>query len=186
MHVLALAAWLLWSGATRAGAAEQPSAADLPAGLREAITRLHPAAAVLGADEILVERCGAERRRDQVVRADFNGDGRADYAVLLRIGEPTAIAGEALKSASVWAVVFLARRDGLYRPFILFKSEEVMIPSRQVIALQPSGLVHHGAHPERVLTLKQPGIASILCEGTEKVYYWVSRGQTFREYLTRE
>ena len=184
--MLALAAWLLWSGAARAGAAEQPSAADLPPALREAITRLHPAAAVLGADEILVERCGAERRRDQVVRADFNGDGRADYAVLLRIGEPTAIAGEALKSASVWAVVFLARRDGLYRPFILSKSEEVMIPSRQVIALEPPGRVHHGGHPERVLTLKQPGIASILCEGTEKVYYWVSRGQTFRGYLTRE
>jgi hypothetical protein len=165
---------------------EQPSAAHLPAALREAITRLHPAAAVLGADEILVERCGAERRRDQVVRADFNGDGRADYAVLLRIGEPKAIAGEALKSAPVWAVVFLARRDGLYRSFILYKSEDVMIPSRQVIALQPAGRVHHGAHPERVLTIAQPGIASILCEGTEKVYYWISRGQTFREYLTKE
>jgi len=141
---------------------------------------------VLGADEILVERCGAERRRDQVVRADFNGDGRADYALLLRIGEPKAAAGEILKTAPVWAVVFLARRDGLYRPFILYKLEDVMIPSRQVIALQPSGRVHHGVHSERVLTLKQPGIASILCEGTEKVYYWVGRGQTFREYLTRE
>jgi hypothetical protein len=177
---------LLWSGATHAVAAEQPSAADLPAALREAITRLHPAAVVLGADEILVERCGAARRRDQVVRADFNGDGRADYAVLLRIGEPTAIAGEALKSAPVWAVVFLASRDRLYRSFTLYKSEDVMIPSRQVIALQPAGRIHHGAHPERVLTIAQPGIASILCEGTEKVYYWVSRGQTFREYLTKE
>ncbi len=185
-RLLALATLLLVSAATDADAAEQPSAADLPAALRDAITRLQPAAAVLGADEILVERCGAERRRDQVARADFNGDGRADYAVLLRIGEPKAVAGEALKSAPVWAVVFLARRDGLYRPFILSKSEEVMIPSRQVIALQSPGRVHHGAHPERVLTLKQPGIALILCGGTEKVYYWVNRGQTFREYLTRE
>ena len=171
---------------TRAEAAEPPSATELPPAVQEAITRLHPAAAVLRADEVLVERCGTERRRDQVVRADFNGDGRADYALLLRIGEARAVAGEALKSVSVWAVVFLARRDGLYRPFILFKSEEVMIPSRHVIALQPSGRVHHGAHPERVLTLKQPGLASILCEGPEKVFYWVSRGQTFREYLTRE
>ena len=172
--------------ATCAGAAEPPSAVDLPPALQEAITRLHPAAAVLRADEVLVERCGAEHRRDQVVRGDFNGDGRADYALLLRIGEPKAVAGEALKSAAMWAVVFLARRDGLYRPFILFKSDEVMIPSRQVIALRPPGPVHHGAHPERVLTLKQPGIASILCVGTEKVFYWVSRGQTFREYPTKE
>ena len=75
--------------------------ADLSPALRDAITSLHPAAAVLRADEILVERCGAEHRRDQVVRADLNGDGRPDYAVLLRIGEPKAVAGEALKSAPV-------------------------------------------------------------------------------------
>lgn len=141
---------------------------------------------MLGADEILAERCGAEHRRDQIVRGDLNGDGRVDYAVLMRIGAPRAVPGEALKSVSVWAVAFLARRDGLYRPFILSKWDEMMIPSRRVIALQPPGQVHHGAHPERVLTLKQPGVASILCEGTEKVYYWVSRGQTFREYLVRE
>jgi len=172
--------------ATHAGAAAPPSVADLPPALREAITSLHPAAAVLRADEVLVERCGTEHRRDQVVRADFNGDGRADYAVLLRIGEPKAVAGEALKSVSVWAVVFLARRDGLYRSFILSKSDEVMIPSRQVIALRPPGRVQVGGHPERPVTLKQAAIVSILCEGTEKIYYWVSRGQTFREFLTKE
>jgi hypothetical protein len=177
---------LLGSLATSALAAEPPSAADLPPALREAIVRLHPEAAVLRADEVLAERCGPEYRRDQVVRADVNGDGRADYAVLLRIGSPKTVGGEALQSVSLWAVVFLARRDGLYRPFILSKTDEVMVPSRQVIALRPPGKVHHGAHPERVLTLKLPGIASILCEGTEKVYYWVSRGQTFREYLARE
>ena len=172
--------------ATHAEAAGSPSVADLPPALREAITSLHPAAAVLRADEILVERCGAEHRRDQVLRADFNGDGRADYALLLRIGEPEAVAGEALKSVSVWTVVFLARRDGLYRPFILSKSDEVMIPSRQVIAPRPPGRAQLGGHPERSVTLKQPAIALILCEGTEKIYYWVSRGQTFREFLTKE
>ena len=158
----------------------------MPAALREAIARLDPAASVLRADEVLAERCGAERRRDQIVRADFNGDGRADYAVLLRIGEPKAVGGEPLKSVPVWAVVFLGGQDGRFRPFILSRADEVMVPSRQVIALQPSGRVHHGAHPERVLTLRQPGVALILCEGTEKVYYWASRGQTFREYLTKE
>jgi hypothetical protein len=172
--------------AAHAEAAEHPGVADLPPALRDAITSLHPSAAVLRADEILVERCGAQHRRDQVLRADLNGDGRADYALLLRIGEPKAVAGEALKSASVWAVVFLARRDGLYRPFILSKWDEVMIPSRQVIALQPAGLVQAGGHPGRVLTLKQPAVASILCEGTEKIYYWVSRGQTFREFVSKE
>jgi hypothetical protein len=130
--------------AAPAEAAEQPGVADLPPALRDAITSLHPAAAVLRADEILVERCGAEHGRDQVVRADLNGDGRADYAVLLRIGEPKAVAGEALKSASVWAVVFLARRDGLYRSFILSKRDDVMIPSRLVLALRPAGRVQSG------------------------------------------
>jgi len=26
----------------------------------------------------------------------------------------------------------------------------------------------------------------MLCESTASVFYWMSRGQTFREYLTRE
>ena len=172
--------------AAPAEAAEQPGVADLPPALRDAITSLHPAAAVLRADEILVERCGAEHGRDQVVRADLNGDGRADYAVLLRIGEPKAVAGEALKSASVWAVVFLARRDGLYRSFILSKRDDVMIPSRLVLALRPAGRVQSGGQPARVLTLKQPAVASILCGGTERIYYWASRGQTFREFVLKE
>jgi hypothetical protein len=172
--------------AAPAEAAGQPGVADLPPALRDAIASLHPSAAVLRADEILVERCGAQHRRDQVMRADLNGDGRADYALLLRIGEPKAVAGEALKSASLWAVVFLARRDGLYRSFILSKWDEVMIPSRQVIALRPAGQVQASDHPGRVLTLKQPAVASILCEGTERIYYWVSRGQTFREFVSKE
>ena len=172
--------------AAHAEAAEQPGVADLPPALQDAITALHPAATVLRADEILVERCGAEHRRDQVVRADLNGDGRADYALLLRIGEPKAVAGEALKSASVWAVVFLARRDGLYRAFILSKSDDVMIPSRLVIALRPAGRMQSGGHPERALKFKQPAVASILCEGTERIYYWVNRGQTFREFISKE
>lgn len=141
---------------------------------------------MLGTDDVLADRCGTEHRRDQVVRGDLNGDGRADYAVLVRVGAPQAVSGEPVKSTSVWAVVFLGRRDGLYRPFILAKWDDVMMPSRRVIALQPPGKVHHGAHPERVLTLKQPGVRSILCAGTETVYYWASRGQTFREYLAKE
>src|SRR5215510_10799952 len=56
--------------------------------------------------------CGAEHRRDQVVGGDFNGDGRVDYAVLLRVGVPKPVGAEPLKSVSLWAVVFLGRRDG--------------------------------------------------------------------------
>ena len=54
--------------------AEEPSA--LPPALADAIKRLYPAARVVTADEILEERCGAGHRREQIFRADFNGDGR--------------------------------------------------------------------------------------------------------------
>ena len=133
------------------------------------------------ADEVYVDRCGAEHRRDQIFRADFDGDGRQDYAVLLRIGELPAS-----RTVQLWGVVFLAKRDGRYRPFVLFQDADAMFPSRQVLWVQPPGFVKHGAHPERVLTLKLPSVGSMLCGSTAKVFYWTSRGQTFREYLTRE
>ena len=158
----------------------------MPAALADAIKRLNSAARVVSADEILEERCGAGQRREQVFRADFNGDGRPDYAVLLRIGDPEGKPGEALKTAPLWGVVFLANRDGRYRPFILFKDGDAMFPSRRVLWVQPPGPVRHGAHPEHVLTLKHPGVGAMLCESTARVYYWVSLRQTFRDYLTKE
>jgi hypothetical protein len=62
-------------------------ATGLPAELTAAIKRLHAAAVVVTADEVYADRCGAEHQRDQVFRADFDGDGRQDYAALLRQGE---------------------------------------------------------------------------------------------------
>ena len=170
--------------AHEAAAAQEPFV--LPPALADAIKRLDSAASVVRADEILEERCGATHRRDQLFRADFNGDGRQDYAALLKIGEPEGKPGEALRTAPLWAVVFLANRDGRYRPFILFKDADAMFPSRRVLWIQPPGHVHHGAHPERVLTLKDTTVGSMLCESTAKVFYWVGLRQTFREYLTKE
>jgi len=170
--------------AAGAAAAEEPSV--LPPALADAIRRLHGAARVVSADEILEERCGAEQRREQLFRADFTGDGRQDYAALLRIGEPEGKPGEALRTVPLWGVVFLANQDGRYRPFILFKDGDAMFPSRRVLWVQTPGPVRHGAHPERVLTLRHPGVGSMLCESTAKVFYWVGLRQTFREYLTKE
>lgn len=158
----------------------------MPPALAAALKHLHPAAHILGADEILEERCGAGHRRGQLFRADFNGDGRQDYAMLVRIGEPEGRPGESLRAAALWGVVFLANRDGRYRPFILFKDDDTMFPSRRVLWVQAPGRVHHGAHPERVLTLKHPAVGSMLCGSTAKVFYWVSLRQTFRDYLTKE
>ena len=170
-------------GAALAAAEE---GAALPTALADAIRRLHPAARVVAADEVLGERCGAEQRREQIFRADFDGDRRQDYVALLRIGEPAGKPGEALQTVPLWGVVFLANRDGRYRPFILFKEDDAMFPSRRVLWIQPPGPVRHGAHPERVLTLKHPAVGSMLCESTAKVYYWVGLRQTFREYLIKE
>jgi len=169
-----------------AGPAAGEEAAAVPAKLADAIRRLHPSARVLTADEVLGERCGPGQRREQLLRADFDGDGRQDYAALLRVGEPAGKPEEALRTVPLWGVVFLANRDGRYRPFILFKDEDAMFPSRRVLWIEPPGRVRHGAHPERVLTLRHPAVGSMLCESTAKVFYWVPLRQTFREYLTKE
>jgi len=68
----------------------------------------------------------------------------------------------------------------------VFKDDDAMLPSRRVLWVQRPGPVRHGAYPERVLTLKHPGVGSMLCESTAKVFYWVGLRQTFREYLTKE
>jgi len=182
--VSVLAALVAVALAAGPAAAEEPPA--VPAGVADAIRRLHPDAQVVRADEILDERCGVAQRREQIFRADFDGDKRQDYTALIRIGEPAGKPEEKLRTVPLWGVVFLANRGGRYRPFILFKDEDAMFPSRRVLWIQSPGRVHHGVHPERVLTLKHPAVGSMLCEGTAKVFYWVGQRQTFRDYLTKE
>ena len=126
----ALVALALISLGAGLAVAEEPPA--VPPALAEAIKHLHPGARIVAADEVLGERCGPALQREQIFRADFDGDRRQDYAVLLRIGEPGK-PGEALRMVPLWGVVFLANRDGRFRPFILFKDEDAMFPSRRVL-----------------------------------------------------
>jgi hypothetical protein len=68
-----------------ASADEPPANAEISKPLLEAIRKIAPNATILQANEIDAKGCGLLPKSPALVRADFNGDGLEDAAVLLKI-----------------------------------------------------------------------------------------------------
>jgi hypothetical protein len=140
-----------------------------------AIRGVAPGAAILRQQEIDWQSCGSDQKKDQIIQADFNGDGVADYAALLRIGQPKRQPTRALPTVEqevvpVWLVVFLGQRDSSFRSFISEKMPEGVIPMDVIIELRPPGIVQHVSSGRQV-RLTFPGIEVLACEKAGVVFY---------------
>ena len=162
----------------------QPRASvALPEEVERAIKGLHPGAAVLTAEEVDVESCGPEARRDQFFSADFNGDGISDYAALVRLGEPRQ--DREFKVVPIWLVVLLGQRDGKFRVVVLESNRTGTVPTWIVIEPYPPGMVWHW-EGIRTEWLTFPGIGVSYCEKAGRVFYWSSKAGRFRHIQTSD
>jgi hypothetical protein len=174
-HVVAgLAALVALSVAIPARGDAQKSTGGIPARLEAAIRALHPDATVVQATDIDLMAC-EYRKSPGLVTGDFNGDGRPDYATLLRVGpiKEVAAEGRTLKVFSTWFVVFLDLQSELKS--IIIEQGGAYYPSLEAIALQPAGSVREageGATPGRTIRLRYPAIKKTFCDKPAAVYYW--------------
>jgi len=160
------------SCATTAWSAESPP--ELPSRLHDAIRALNPDATIVQAADIDLMVC-EYRKSPGLVKGDFNGDGRLDYATLLRVGPITEVAaeGRTVKVFPTWFVVFLDLKDEL-KSFVIERGG-AYYPSVESIALQPAGSVREGGEGKtagRTIRLRHPAIKKTFCEKPAAVYYW--------------
>jgi hypothetical protein len=140
--------------------------ATVPPQLQAAIKKVRSDAEIVRRDEIDWKSC-APPERDQMVEADFNGDGRADYAALLRLGKNESVVGP------VWLTVFLAREDGSFHSIVLDRHGNRTSTglANLIIALRPPGVIEEAVLSKQVL-LTLPGIERFWCESSATVYFW--------------
>ena len=96
-----------------------------------------------------------------LVVADFNSDGVADYAALLRFPQKASF-GE-------WLVVFIGAGNGGFQLRLLEKYTGFR--DDVYITMEPQGVVR-AASSLRTVTLHAPGIARIHPERPPTIFYW--------------
>lgn len=163
-------------------------AADVPTDLREAIVALAIDATVRPrppAGDICVPEGGGH---PGYVAADFNGDGRKDYAAILEgrvIKRVERIGNWEWPVRDYWFVIFLGEADRRFRPTVLDRWEST--PTDRYLQLQPAGIVlEFSADVDElaVVVLKHPGVVEIVCEKAATTYFWDDATGSFRSLIT--
>jgi hypothetical protein len=152
--------------------------ASVPPQLQAAIKKVRGDAEIIRRDEIDLKSCEPPEG-DQMVEADFNGDGRADYAALLRLGKKGSGVGP------VWLTVFLAQRDGSFRSIVLDRhgNRKSTGLANLVIALRHPGVIDEVVSSRQVrLTL--PGVERFWCESSATVFFWSKSAAHFESVWT--
>ena len=156
------------------------AAPELPAALRAAIAATHPGMHVLTTDEVRYADCAAGLAPGPAwFRADFDGDGRADYAVLLLSDKPTWTVhfdDQDYPTYDARLVAYLAQSDGSLRERPVYDFHESLPTIRGITVLNPApGKGTATGRPTKAH--RSAGINFVSCGQFSVAYFW--QGQRF-------
>ena len=143
--------------------------------LQAAIKRLSPTARVLQANEIDMQECESVPKAPGVVKADFNGDGLEDAAVLLKVSVAKEVKiweGKQYREAKLMFVIFLNDGKGGYTT-LKRENYENLLPAMLFLDVIPPGKVRD-IDTGKDVVLRNPGVMLTFC-GKSAVAYRVIR-----------
>jgi len=143
----------------------------IPGPLLTAINRLSPTASLLQTNEIDLRECDAPTSTPGLVKADFNGDGLEDAAVLLKVlvfpqlkGPP----GEQYREANFLFVVFLNDGKGGYRALMQDKYYNHIPSMMYMEPIRPTKI--RNIETGKDVVLRNPGVMLIFCGKSAAAY----------------
>jgi hypothetical protein len=167
-NVLALLIGLLMSPALCA----QSDEAKFPVPLLTAIGKIAPKASVVRPQDIDGQECDSIGASPGIVRADFNGDGRQDYATILKTKvseKETVWEGKTLREAQFALVLFLDDGRGAYRAISAYKYVG-FVPTIGIIYPQSNREVRN-RETHRIIRLANAAVTLAFCGKSATTYY---------------
>jgi hypothetical protein len=123
-------------------------------------------------NDYLIENCGSDLDHPGYIKADFNGDGKYDYALLL-----------SNKGINV-LVVFMEKDDEYVPVFIEKEAAGDIIESIKKGERIDAGEELLGEQAGNHVVLKHPGIEAIFCGKSSIDFYWDEKKKTFIKVWT--
>lgn len=144
----------------------------VPENLTAAIKQIAPSAVIIKAQEVDATACHPVGEYPGLVRADLNGDGREDFAALLKTketGKVTSWEGKTLRETRFLFVLFIDDGGGGYKPRVVRRYTD-FVPTAVVIDLQPPGKVRH-RETHKDIQMPNAGVTLSFCEKSAMTYY---------------
>ena len=182
-RLAALGGLAVWLAAAPASAAEDP----LPAALLTAIATLAPTTVPVERADLDADHCAAQAAHPARVRGDFDGDGREDWAMLLRSPSPVrteTFGGRRWPIHPVRFVVFFGGAGGRFEPHTISLGDE-SLPSITMLLSQPPGRIREWGQGQ-VIELRQPGIVQVHCDKAATTWFWDALGGRFDSIVTAD
>ncbi len=160
------------------GGTDAAAAPVLPAPLRAAIAAAHPGMHVVAPGETRYAGCGPESpTAPGWFTADLDGDGRADYAVLLMSDKPTLtvyLDDQDYPTYDARLTAYLSQPDGKLREHEVYAFHESLPTIRGIAPRAPAKALD--ATTNRPARPRQTGINFFSCGQFAVVYYWQGNG----------
>jgi hypothetical protein len=149
---------------------------QIPEALAKSVTRLAPRGAIISNADVDSLACQPITSNPGLLRADFNGDGRDDFAALIKLQETGRVKeweGRSLREARFSFVLFLDDGVGGYRTRVVRKYLD-FIPSSVVIDIQTAGVIKH-RETKRDILIPHTAVTLSFCEKSATAYYFVGK-----------
>ncbi len=155
--------------------------------VRELITGFNSRARIITETDVDTSWCGIVSNPG-IVEADFNGDNKKDYAMLLNLGKIKDSGNandshpQAVKTATMALVIFLSEKNGKFKTISSMKehiSDEVP-PVNFFIQMQPARTIKE-VDSDKVFKLGAPGILLTFCQRSAVVIYWNAKKKRLDE-----
>lgn len=140
-----------------------------------------PQFTIMQPSDVSLQECESPKHPPGVVEADFNGDGRTDYAVLLKgqVKQRTPWEGKILELFELKFVVFLQTSKGKFHVGLEQGLEDYYPFTIGIGIVEPETVRETPILGDKKVKLSRPGVIKYHCGKFADVYYWNGKKKEF-------
>lgn len=143
------------------------------------LNKLYPNTDVKIVTKVDQSECEIKGDQPGMIKADFNGDGKSDYAILVQLrkvkgNQKNPVKDEDFEEVDITLLTLIQTPSGSFDRYILEKTEGYMTGMVFIELVAPG--IEHEFDTNKPVRLKNPGVALVYCGKSKVDFYWHGRG----------